>query len=60
VFTTSGGGTLGDYTIESSGVPRVGPITILRAESTFGPDAEIRPEPSVVATARLDASPAEG
>jgi branched-chain amino acid transport system substrate-binding protein len=59
VFTTSGGGILGDYAIERSGDPNVGPITILRAESTFVPAAEIRPEASVVAAARLDASPSK-
>jgi branched-chain amino acid transport system substrate-binding protein len=59
VFATGGGGILDDYTIEGSGDPSVGPITILRAEATFIPDAEIRPEPPVVTAARVDASPAE-
>jgi branched-chain amino acid transport system substrate-binding protein len=59
VFATSGGGILSDYTLQESGDPSVGPITILRAESTFVPAAEIRPEQPVVAAARVDASPAE-
>ena len=60
VFTTSaGGGILDDYAIEASGDPSVGPITILRAESTFVPAAEIRPEGSVVEAARVDASPSQ-
>jgi branched-chain amino acid transport system substrate-binding protein len=59
VFTTSGGGILDAYSLEDSGDPSVGPITILEAGSTFTPDTEIRPQPSVVAAARLDASPAE-
>ena len=57
VFATRGGGVIGAYALETSGDPSVGPITILRAESSFEPFREIRPEASAVTAARADASP---
>jgi branched-chain amino acid transport system substrate-binding protein len=57
VFGTQGGGILGPYRIEASGDPSVGPITILKASSSFQPDKEITPNPRVVTAARLSAKP---
>jgi branched-chain amino acid transport system substrate-binding protein len=57
VFSTRGGGILGPYRLEASGDPNVGPITILKAGSSFEPDQEIRPQASVVTAARLSAKP---
>jgi branched-chain amino acid transport system substrate-binding protein len=51
VFATHGGGILGPYTLEDSGDPSVGPITVFEAESTFKPFREIRPKPDVVKAA---------
>jgi len=51
------GGSIGRYRLEPSGDPSVGPITILRAESSFTPFREIRPEPQVVTAARTHARP---
>jgi branched-chain amino acid transport system substrate-binding protein len=57
VFATHGGGILGPYRIEPSGDPSVGPITILKAASSFQPDREVRPEARIVAGARATAQP---
>ena len=57
VFSTRGGGILGPYRLEASGDPDVGPITILKAGSSFKPDQEILPEARVVTAARLSAQP---
>ena len=56
VFATRGGGIIGAYRLESSGDPDVGPITVLRAGSSFTPFREIRPQPQVVTAARADAT----
>ncbi|HEY4564856.1 MAG TPA: branched-chain amino acid ABC transporter substrate-binding protein, partial [Thermoanaerobaculia bacterium] len=58
VFVTKGGGIIGRYRLEPSGDPSVGPVTILRAESSFVPVREIRPDPATVTAARKNASPA--
>ena len=52
VFATHGGGILGDYRIEPSGDPSVGPITVLKAGTTFVPDREVTPQPQLVSAAR--------
>jgi len=57
VFATKGGGIIGAYRLEPSGDPDVGPITVLKAGSSFTPFREIRPDPQVVTAARADASP---
>jgi branched-chain amino acid transport system substrate-binding protein len=58
VFTTrGGGGLLGHYRIGPSGDPSVGPITILRATSSFQPEREIRPGTAAVTAARDSARP---
>jgi branched-chain amino acid transport system substrate-binding protein len=59
VFATRGGGIIGRYRLEPSGDPDVGPITVLRAGSSFTPFREIRPQPQVVTAARADASPSK-
>lgn len=60
VFATNGGGIIGAYRLGPSGDPDVGPITVLRAESSFTPFREIRPQPQVVTAARADASASTG
>jgi branched-chain amino acid transport system substrate-binding protein len=57
VFDTRGGGIIGAYTLDRSGDPEIGPITILKAGSSFTPFSEIRPDRPVVTAARADASP---
>ena len=57
VFSTRGGGILGPYRLGASGDPNVGPITILKAGSSFEPDQEIRPQARIVTAARLSAKP---
>jgi branched-chain amino acid transport system substrate-binding protein len=57
VFATRGGGIIGAYRLEPSGDPSVGPITVLKAGSSFTPFREIRPQPQVVTAARANASP---
>jgi branched-chain amino acid transport system substrate-binding protein len=57
VFNTEGGGILGPYRLEASGDTSVGPITILKASSSFEPDREIRPQARIVTAARLSAKP---
>jgi hypothetical protein len=52
VFASHGGGILASYNITSTGDPSVGPITILRAGSTFTPFREITPKGSLVSAAR--------
>jgi hypothetical protein len=56
-FDTDGGGILGSYRFEPSGDPSVGPITILKASSSFEPDQEITPKPNIVTAARATAKP---
>jgi branched-chain amino acid transport system substrate-binding protein len=56
-FDTNGGGILGEYRFEASGDPSVGPITILKASSSFQPDREITPKPQIVTAARTSAKP---
>jgi branched-chain amino acid transport system substrate-binding protein len=56
VFATKGGGIIGAYSLEPSGDPDVGPITVLKAGSNFTPFREIRPDPQVVTAARADAN----
>jgi branched-chain amino acid transport system substrate-binding protein len=50
--TRGGGGILHPYDIEPSGDPSVGPITVLKADSSFGPFREITPQAAVVRAAR--------
>ena len=45
-------GILGSYEIEPSGDPSVGPVTILKAGSTFEPVVELRPPQRLVRAAR--------
>ena len=52
IFASSGGGILGPFRIEPSGDPSVGPITLLKAGSTFSPYREITPKASLVTAAR--------
>jgi branched-chain amino acid transport system substrate-binding protein len=53
VFATrGGGGILHPYDIEPSGDPSVGPITVLKAASTFRPFREVTPQAGVVRAAR--------
>jgi branched-chain amino acid transport system substrate-binding protein len=52
VFQSNGGGILGRYSFGPSGDPSVGPITVLRADSTFAPFKEVAPPPSEVTAAR--------
>jgi branched-chain amino acid transport system substrate-binding protein len=52
VFATHGGGILGRYSIAATGDPSVGPITVLRAGSTFTPYREIAPGAGLVSAAR--------
>ena len=52
VFATHGGGILGDYRIEPSGDPSVGPITVLKAGATFEVDTEVTPDEALVKAAR--------
>jgi ABC-type branched-subunit amino acid transport system substrate-binding protein len=52
VFATRGGGILGAYTMQPSGDPSVGPITVLRAAATFVPFREVTPKPQLVSAAR--------
>ena len=50
--TRGGGGILHPYDIEPSGDPSVGPITVLRADSSFSRFGEVTPQPAVVRAAR--------
>ena len=50
--TRGGGGILHRYDIEPTGDPSVGPITVLKADSSFGPFREITPQAGVVRAAR--------
>ncbi len=50
--THGGGGILAPYDIEASGDPSVGPVTVLRASSTFRPYREERPAAATVRAAR--------
>jgi branched-chain amino acid transport system substrate-binding protein len=52
VFASHGGAILGSLRIEPSGDPNLGPITVLKAGSTFSPYREINPSPSLVTAAR--------
>jgi branched-chain amino acid transport system substrate-binding protein len=53
VFATRGGaGILHRYDVEPSGDPSVGPVTILRAGSTFTPVRELTPPARLVRAAR--------
>jgi len=52
VFATEGGGgILRPYEIDANGDPTVGPVTILKAASTFEPDTEVEPGPDLVRAA---------
>ena len=57
VFSTHGGGILGPYRLTASGDPTVGPITALKAGSSFEPDQVIVPAARIVTAARLSAKP---
>jgi branched-chain amino acid transport system substrate-binding protein len=50
--TRGGGGILDPYDIEPSGDPSVGPITVLKAGSSFSPLREVTPQAGVVRAAR--------
>jgi branched-chain amino acid transport system substrate-binding protein len=50
--TRGGGGILHPYDIEPSGDPSVGPITVLKADSSFSPFREVSPQAGVVRAAR--------
>jgi hypothetical protein len=50
--TRGGGGILHPYDIEPSGDPSVGPITVLKADSRFGPFREVTPQAGAVRAAR--------
>ena len=53
IFATKGGsGILHKYDIDPSGDPSVGPVTVLRAASSFVPFKVVTPKPSVVRAAR--------
>ena len=53
VLATRGGGRiLHPYDIEPSGDPSVGPISVLKADSSFGPFREITPQAAAVRAAR--------
>ena len=53
VFATKGGGgILEPYDITATGDPSLGPITVLRATSTFEPDQEVVPTATTVRAAR--------
>src|SRR5205823_1668669 len=47
-----GGGILGRYDIEPSGDPSLGPITVLKAGSSFSALREVTPQAGVVRAAR--------
>jgi branched-chain amino acid transport system substrate-binding protein len=50
--TRGGGGILDRYDIEPSGDPSVGPITVLKADSSFSPFREVTPQADLVRAAR--------
>jgi branched-chain amino acid transport system substrate-binding protein len=52
LFGSEGAGILGEYTIDETGDPSVGPITILRAGAGFEPDTEISADAATVEAAR--------
>ena len=51
-FVNHGGGILGHYSFERTGDPSVGPITVLKADSTFAPAEQLTPPSAAVAAAR--------
>jgi branched-chain amino acid transport system substrate-binding protein len=52
MFVSRGGGILGHYSIGRSGDPAIGPITVLRADSTFAPSEQLTPPLATVTAAR--------
>lgn len=57
VFTTRGGGIIGSYSLQPSGDPDRGTITILQAGSVFEPFREVSPAQPEITAARASARP---